>query len=123
MATRISVHDTSTIVHDDPGYGHSALRLGPQLRGESFRETTSPETSSMHSNLQSGKSLLYRPATTRKFLTFLNTTAIAYHTKKRQIHLFVCHAILVVFGNAMKLRVHSTSFSTFSRNRAFLASS
>jgi hypothetical protein len=76
MATRISVHDTSTIVHDDPGYGHSALRLGPQLRGESFRETTSPEASSMHSNLQSGKSLLYRPATTRKFLTFLNTTAM-----------------------------------------------
>jgi hypothetical protein len=44
--------------------------------------------------------------TTRSFMTFPNTTNIAYHTKKRQIHLFVCHAILVVFGNAMKLRVY-----------------
>jgi hypothetical protein len=42
---------------------------------------------------------------TTNFMTFPNTTAIACHKKKRQIHLFVCHAILVVFGNAMNRAV------------------
>jgi hypothetical protein len=56
------------------------------------------------------ETLLY---STRKFMTFPNTTAIAYHIKKRQIHLFVCHAILVVFGNAMKLRVVCTCIRVY----------
>lgn len=59
MATRISVHDTSTIAHDGPGYRWPTLLYGRvHLCGESFREITSTEASSMRNNSQSGKSRL-----------------------------------------------------------------
>jgi hypothetical protein len=36
---------------------------------------------------------------TRKFMTFSNTAAIAYHKKTHQIHLFAWHAILKRYGS------------------------